>query len=112
MIIYKIKNSEGLFSTGGMDFSFHEKGKEWKERRHLITHLTQTINCGNERFYENCNIVEFELKETDRYAIGPILQHKKQELIECEENEKRIRQKDKEKREYKLFQELSKKFNE
>ena len=111
MIIYKIMNKEGLFSTGGMDFSFHEKGKEWKEKRHLISHLTQTIHCKAENEYENCDIVEFELKEVDRYDIGPLLQKKKQALAEQEELERTRREKRIKAREYKKFIELSKKFD-
>ena len=110
MIIYKIMNKEGLFSTGGMRIGFHKKGKEWKERRHLITHLTQTIRCGEESDYENCDVVEFELKEVDRYDIGPLLQKKKQELVAQDELEEKRKQKRIEARERKRFIELSKKF--
>ena len=111
MIIYKIINKDGLFSTGGMDISFHKKGKEWKEKRHLISHLTQTIRCGEESEYENCDVIKFELKEVDRYDIGPLLQKKKQALVAQDELEEKRRQKRIEAKERKQFLELSKKFN-
>ena len=110
MIIYKIVNKDGLFSTGGMDISFHKKGKEWKERRHLITHLTQTIRCGDEYSYKDCDVVEFELKEVNRYDIGPLLQKKKQALIVQDELEEKRRQKRNEALARKQFAELSKRF--
>ena len=110
MYIYKIMNKNGLFSTGGMGVSFHEKGKEWKEKRHLISHLTQTIHCKNEEVYDGCFIVRCELKEIERQDIAPLLQSKKQELLDKEEKEKQIRQRQKERNERKQLAELSKKY--
>ena len=111
MIFYKITNEEGLFSTGGMDIGFHKKGKEWREKNHLMSHITQTIHCNEEEIYKNCAIVEVELKEINRYDIGPLLRKKKQVLAEQEELERTRREKRIKVREHKQFLELSKKFD-
>ena len=105
-------NKDGLFSRGGIDCIFDKKGKEWKEKNHLMSHITQTIRCEQEHKYEDCAIVELELKEVSKQDIGPILQKKKQSLIAQDDLERIIMQKRTEAREYKEFLELSKKFKE
>ena len=93
-----------------MNIGWHKKGKEWKEKRHLMSHITQTIQCDNSDVYQNCSVVEFELKEIGRLDIFPIIQKKEHELIEKEELEKSRGQKSKRQYERKLFEELSKKY--
>ena len=103
-------NKDSLFSDGGENAHFSKKGKEWKDMRHLMAHVTRIIQCGNEDVYRNCSIVECELIEIKKYDITSIIEKKKSELLEREELEEARRQKRKTQEERKLFKELSKKF--
>lgn len=40
MTVYKIRNSSGLFSTGGTAPSWSKRGKTWTALNHLNAHLT------------------------------------------------------------------------
>lgn len=63
MIVHKIRRkTDGLFSTGGAFPSFNNRGKIWRQRGHLTNHLNQV---GRRNIYENCEIVSFELVETE-----------------------------------------------
>jgi len=59
--IFKIKNTDGLFSTGDMDPDFTKKGKMWKQLSHVKCHLGQVRNP--RKAYEGCEIVGYELQE-------------------------------------------------
>ena len=61
MKIYKIKNPQGLFSTGGATPMWTSKGKSWSSIGYIKSHLT---GLRSSEYYENCNIVEYEMIET------------------------------------------------
>jgi hypothetical protein len=71
-IYYKIRRSDGLYSTGGMDPDFQKKGKVWREKHHLSNHLNQCRNV--DYIYRNCKVIEFEVIE--RAPEGPSLQER------------------------------------
>jgi hypothetical protein len=59
MMVYKIRRSDGLYSTGGTFPSFNKTGKTWNMIHHLKRHLD---NLGSERamyVYGDCLIVEY-----------------------------------------------------
>jgi len=67
--VYKIRRSDGLFSTGGVDPTFNTVGKTWSSWRNLQIHIT-LVNGGLSgyekgdkrliRHYKNCVIVTYE----------------------------------------------------
>jgi len=69
---YRIKNEEGLYSSGGVAPSWVkiESAKTWKSVRALRLHLT-TVQKGNHYMkplstypYKNCNVQTFKIDET------------------------------------------------
>jgi len=54
MKIYKIKNSEGLYSTGGSRPKWTKRGKTWSQMNFVKNHLRMFINESQYRnIYEN-----------------------------------------------------------
>jgi len=96
MRIFKIRNPQGLFSTGGSSPTWASKGKTWVALNHLRSHLT-LIRDERDRFtrllkdpltaeryeatrrysdfdkskdpYKGCVVVEFETSEVGTTAI-------------------------------------------
>ena len=72
-IVYKIRRkTDGLFSVGGSTPDFNKVGKIWKQKGHLTSHLSQlwggTGSYNNQHVYQDCEIVPYELTETQ---VGP-----------------------------------------
>ncbi len=64
MKVYKIqRKSDGLFSKGGTNIHFAEKGKTWNARGHVTSHLAQLDRYEKQK-YVGCSVVEFEIVET------------------------------------------------
>ena len=40
-MLFKIQNSEGLYSTGGYHPTFTKRGKKWQSKRAIKLHLAQ-----------------------------------------------------------------------
>lgn len=63
-IFYKIKRrSDGLFSTGGHDPRFTNKGKVWKTIGYIRSHLENMGLKRGTKIYENCEIIELIASE-------------------------------------------------
>lgn len=70
MIVYKIQRmSDGLYSTGGSYPRFSKKGKIWKQRGHVSSHLTLFSESEKKKIYGDCKVVGFEVVEEE---IGSI----------------------------------------
>lgn len=66
MIIYRIQNSKGLFSSGGMFPVFKKIGKIWKRKGDLHSHLLCAIkNINIKSIYNNCRIVSYKIEEIE-----------------------------------------------
>ena len=66
MIIYKIRRkSDGLFSTGGAYPRFNERGKAWKQQGHMTNHINMVQKYKHTNHYEGCEVVSFEVAETE-----------------------------------------------
>ena len=64
--IFKIRRStDGLYSRGGESPSFDTKGKVWKRRGDVSSHLSQLSEAGIRRFYSDCQIVEYVIVQSD-----------------------------------------------
>ena len=73
--MYKIRNKDGLFSTGGGNHKWHETGKTWKKLGHISSHLGPVPFQGynGETAYDGTEeIVEFELVEK---SVIPLRDH-------------------------------------
>lgn len=101
MSIFKIKNQQGLFSTGGIFPEWSKRGKVWKTLGNLKSHLTLIANERNYKIYNGCNIVEFEMIEKSITPVDKIIEE--QISLKRKENEKMqtniLNQKEKEERE-------------
>ena len=86
MNIYKIRRSDGLFSSGGHNPRFNKTGKIWKNLGHLKNHLLQVRHF--DKLYTTCEVVTYEVTEveTEAKSISVLLSEvkdniqKKQEL--------------------------------
>ena len=96
-IIYKIRRkSDGLFSKGGSTPHFNKKGKIWKQRGHLTSHINQLWNGGRSMRYGNdatnhvytdCEIVPYEIVETPVAGTQTIMDYiSERQLEKAEKN--------------------------
>lgn len=72
--IFKIRRqADGLFSTGGTSPDFNDKGKVWKARNHVSSHMKQvgSYYSGKTKndYYRDCDVVTFEVAETEIESI-------------------------------------------
>ena len=84
--VFKIRNAEGLFSTGGSDPNFHERGKVWPSQRAVKLHIAApmrwqsryaSLDLRNKReFYRDCEIVRYEMTESEITNIGSMYPRK------------------------------------
>lgn len=73
MLCYKIKNKDGLFSTGGKSPKFKKKGKSWSSLGHLKNHLTLVNEYPNfHNIYKDCVVVTYELTEVELAGTFPV----------------------------------------
>jgi len=76
MKIYKIRNKEGKYSTGGFKPRWSREGRVWTKRSlHLYLNMLKkevySSNISWTEFYKDCELVE--LSETKSESINPIL---------------------------------------
>lgn len=77
MTIFKIRNSQGLFSTGGSHPKWTKRGKTWVALNHLNAHLTLIRTELNNYTrvnrqanpYVNCEVVEYTVIEDGSRSI-------------------------------------------
>lgn len=68
---YKIRNSEGLFSTGGYTPKWHKTGKTWKQIGHIKNHIHLLTDedwrgVSNPKIiYKDCVLEVTEFKEAE-----------------------------------------------
>ena len=73
--IFRIRRkSDGLFSIGRTYPRFTVKGKAWKQRNHVTSHMTQigrAWGTGQTKhdYYKDCEVVEYEVIEKEIKAI-------------------------------------------
>lgn len=75
MKIYKIRNSEGLYSTGGDSPHFTELGKTWSRLSHVKTHIGHVVHRPDQ-VYKDCVLCEFEVvhNPTSETPIGVLVE--------------------------------------
>jgi septin family protein len=84
--VYKIRRkSDGLFSTGGENPSFNKRGKTWSARGHITSHLSQLSSKTKNLYYNNCEVVCFEIEQFESSAT---------DVLEWKPTEKTIRAKE------------------
>ena len=77
-----------MFSTGGVYPRFHEVGKFWKKQGHLTNHLNQVRKYRHTNHYEDCEVVQFIVTETE-HAVWSIQFYNN--IIEQRKEERRQR---------------------
>lgn len=79
MIVYKIRNNKtGLFSTGGRNPGWNQKGKTWKtmpgshlaQQKQNSSCYSQIWRSGEIVEYEDCEIVIYELVEQETINLA------------------------------------------
>lgn len=80
MKVYKIRDQNGLYSTGGQSPEFNKNGKTWNNIGHVKNHLRQFFDRTNYRrnrseLYDNAEIIAIEISETE------IEKHSVQDMI-------------------------------
>jgi hypothetical protein len=70
--VYKIRNSKGLYSTGGVNPQFTKTGKTWPRLGPLKTHLQQFDELPQS--YRDCHIVamEYVVIEEETKDVGEL----------------------------------------
>lgn len=64
MKVYKIRNKDGLFSTGGMRPTWTKQGKVWQQLGHVHSHIQQlTTGYTPADVYKDADVVEAEITE-------------------------------------------------
>lgn len=71
---YKIRNKEGLYSTGSMSPRWHKNGKTWSTRAAVMSHLTQFVSSNGkyiEKTYKDSDeIVEFVVSTVEGSSMN------------------------------------------
>lgn len=75
--VYKIRRKiDGLFSTGGTSPDFSDKGKVWKARGHISSHMKQVGSYYSSKtkndYYRDCEVVTYEVVETEVDTISAL----------------------------------------
>ena len=70
MKVYKIRDENGLYSTGGTSPEFNKNGKTWNNIGHVKNHLRQFFDRTSYRrnrseLYDNAEIIAIEISETE-----------------------------------------------
>jgi hypothetical protein len=108
--LFKIRReSDGLFSTGGDSPNFTKRGKEWKQRGHVTSHLNQVRRPS---VYEGCVIIECEIvvKEVDSIPVSRYLEAIRQRKADEAQRICDARKAAELKRQYDTYQQLKNKF--
>ncbi len=119
MIVYRIRRkSDGQFSMGGTWPRFNKTGKVWKRKGDLSSHLGLVTEGrgGNERMrkaYADCEIVCYELTETeaDVITLDAWLAEKEGRRVEKEARQQAWRDREREKQRRKVYEELKLEFD-
>lgn len=89
--VHMIKNRKtGLFSTGGMYPSFGKtNGKMWTTTGKLNQHLSQLGHSGIRKFYADCDLVSYELKDPLTSDLAEMAEkaERKENLVKLHKND-------------------------
>ena len=101
---------DGLFSTGGACPRFTKKGKNWRQRGHITSHMNQLSSPA--KIYADCRIVEYELTmtEIDSMAVSSYVELIRQRKVEDEQKRKEAQKAAELNRQRQTYLELKKKF--
>lgn len=85
MPVYKIRNAQGLFSSGGMHPQFSKKGKVWTTKSALSNHISLVRGA----IYNGCVVVEYEYTEMGTSTLDAIFAAKADRKKKAEEKRKK-----------------------
>ena len=70
--VYKIRNKDGLYSTGGSYPHFTKNGKTWNSKAALNNHINLLIETKSWRMpatigdvYDDCELIEIEISQVE-----------------------------------------------
>lgn len=98
--VYKIRNADGLFSTGGSSPRWDKKGKTWSGLGPLKLHLDMFQEPSRQAFYKGAIVCCYELRlvELERLSAEDVLK---------EQNARRKKREDEYKARYRAEQEAA-----
>lgn len=72
-MIYKIRSSDGLFSTGGYNPRFTSVGKTWSKVGYLKSHLVIVKSYSRQDVYYKCKVIAYEMQETGSIGVEKLM---------------------------------------
>lgn len=82
---YKIRNTEGLYSTGGYDPRFAPVGYSWARLKSVYSHINDHNRGGLVDVYKDCEIIECELVVQVRQTVTSVQAHLEKRATELRE---------------------------
>lgn len=80
--MFKIRNAEGLFSSGGMDITWSKTGKTWRTMGHVNSHLNHHLKNKQWKTYDGTEeLIEYEMVEIGSTSLGSAIFTKKTQKI-------------------------------
>lgn len=71
MKVYRIRDKDGRYSSGGMDPDFTKAGKTWANIGHVKNHIRQFMDRYRvSEIYNDAEVVEIEVQEKDLKTIN------------------------------------------
>lgn len=71
MKVYRIRDKDGRYSSGGQDPDFTKAGKTWANIGHVKNHIRQFMGRYRiSEIYDNAEIVEIEVEERDLKTLS------------------------------------------
>lgn len=62
--LYRIRNTEGLYSTGGSSPKFTKRGKIWTNIGHVKSHIHMLDKYGRATYRNECHLQTYFITET------------------------------------------------
>lgn len=73
--VWRIRDSKGLFSTGGQPPWFRPNGKSWNKLQDLERHIYSPLGYWEKgdkvKFYKGCHVVKYKVVEIESSEIKP-----------------------------------------
>ncbi len=109
--VYKIRNKQGLYSTGGTYPNFTKGGKTWSTIGSFNNHISLILEAGHVRNpYKDCELVEIEISSFEKDS-KPLEEHILERMnIRTKKNEDRARKLAEWNKEYRKLLESKPKF--
>ena len=73
MLVFKIRDKNGNFSTGTSHPKFNPRGKTWAALGHISNHIVMMGTYAAENVYKDCKLITFEIIEQSSEAMTDVI---------------------------------------